>query len=369
MEQYSAGSRGSSSELQQLQAIKTPKKSPLMLRMVVLVIAMICGGLFILSSSFNDIVKIAQKNTCTLLNIQQQQIIEQPLPTLKPIPQQQNCSQSKTHLHFHYPKPQTYTREECKCNPVRMFAIISMQRSGSGWFETLLNNHTNVSSNGEIFGSKDRRTNASMIYQTLDKIYTLDWFTSASKNQCSAAFGFKWMLNQGVMQFHQPIVEYFNKRGASIVFLFRRNILRRRISLLANTYDKEARLLNGTHKSHTHSSLEAQILASYKPRIEIKSLHSMLRKEEQMMERVLGYFNSTRYIVLYYEDIVNNRTKLQDVQDFLTLPHQNLTSGQVKIHSGHLSNQIDNWDEVKQALQGTSYERFLHSDYKRRRRR
>jgi hypothetical protein len=24
----------------------------------------------------------------------------------------------------------------------------------------------------------------------------LDWFTSASKNECSAAVGFKWMLNQ-----------------------------------------------------------------------------------------------------------------------------------------------------------------------------
>jgi len=27
----------------------------------------------------------------------------------------------------------------------------------------------------------------------------LDWFSSASKNQCSAAVGFKWMLNQVMM--------------------------------------------------------------------------------------------------------------------------------------------------------------------------
>lgn len=71
-----------------------------------------------------------------------------------------------------------------------------MQRSGSGWFETLLNSHINVSSNGEIFGTRDRRANVSAIEKTLDKVYNLDWFSSASKNECNAAVGFKWMLNQ-----------------------------------------------------------------------------------------------------------------------------------------------------------------------------
>lgn len=71
-----------------------------------------------------------------------------------------------------------------------------MQRSGSGWFETLLNSHSNITSNGEIFSVEERRRNISSITGTLDKVYNLDWFTSASKNQCSAAVGLKWMLNQ-----------------------------------------------------------------------------------------------------------------------------------------------------------------------------
>lgn len=54
----------------------------------------------------------------------------------------------------------------------------------------------NVSSNGEIFSVMDRRQNVSSIIKTLDTVYNLDWFTSASKNECSAAVGFKWMLNQ-----------------------------------------------------------------------------------------------------------------------------------------------------------------------------
>lgn len=88
------------------------------------------------------------------------------------------------------------TRAECTCNPVQYFAILSTQRSGSGWFETLVNSHMNITSHGEIFSVKDRRKNFSTIADTLDKIYNLDWLNSASKNECTAAVGLKWMLNQ-----------------------------------------------------------------------------------------------------------------------------------------------------------------------------
>ncbi|PSS17240.1 Nodulation protein like [Actinidia chinensis var. chinensis] len=275
--------------------------------------------------------------------------------------------------------------------PVRFFAILSMQRSGSGWFETLLNSHENVSSNGEIFSVKERRSNVSTIINAMDKVYNLDWFTSASKNECSAAVGFKWMLNQGLMTHHKEIVEYFNERSVSAIFLFRRNLLRRMISVLANSYDSQAKLLNGTHKSHVHSPHEAKILANYKPKVNATLLVSNLKEADEMTAKALEYFKSTRHIVLYYEDIVANRTvrfehetiyfltifsysipsrdlrnflqKLADVQEFLRLPYRYLTSRQVKIHSGHLSKQIENWDDVQKALEGTSYESFLHEDY------
>ncbi|KAK6128677.1 hypothetical protein DH2020_037580 [Rehmannia glutinosa] len=238
-----------------------------------------------------------------------------------------------------------------------------MQRSGSGWFETLLNNHTNVSSNGEIFSAKERRINASSIVSTLDRVYNLDWFTSASKNECSAAVGFKWMLNQGLMEHHKEIVEYFNTRGVSVIFLFRRNLLRRMVSVLANSYDRYAKLLNGTHKSHVHSHEEANALSRYKPVINSTSLVMDLKLMEKMVLEALEYFSSTRHIVLYYEDLIKNRTKLMDVQEFLGLPKMELTSRQIKIHKGSLLEHIKNWEDVDKILRGTTYESFLHTDY------
>lgn len=55
---------------------------------------------------------------------------------------------------------------------------------------------------------------------------------------------------------------------------------------------------------------------------------------------------------------------LKEVQEFLRLAYRELTSRQVKIHGGPLSKQVENWDDVQKALKGTSYERFLHSDYR-----
>lgn len=328
--------------------ILVPKKSSLMLRLLVLVFAMVCG----IYICFVCLKQFSIGNAAFFTYVQ---LSERPCPKLG--------IEEWEVPYVHYPKPVTYSRDECACHPVRYFAILSTQRSGSGWFETLLNSHMNVSSNGEIFSVKVRRANASTIIENLDKLYNLDWFSSASKNECTAAVGLKWMLNQGLMQNHEQILEYFKAKGVSVIFLFRRNLLRRMISILGNTYDRDFKLLNGTHKSHVHSPREAEILASYKPVINTTMLIRELKQVQKTMTKALGIFNSTRHIVLYYEDVLNNRTKLLDVQDFLRVPRRNLTSRQVKIHKGSFSDHVANWDDVKRTLNGTEFDSFLHADY------
>lgn len=115
-------------------------------------------------------------------------------------------------------------------------------------------------------------------------------------------------VGQGLMENHEEIVKYFKKRGVSVIFLFRRNLLRRMISVLANSYDKDAKQLNGTHKSHVHSPLEAQILATYKPKLNATLLIPQLKQDEEMAAKAMQYFKTTRHIVVYYEDVINNQT-------------------------------------------------------------
>ncbi|KAK7310867.1 hypothetical protein RJT34_08638 [Clitoria ternatea] len=328
--------------------IKSFKTFPVTLRLVVLVIAVVCG-IYICS------VSLEQKGVRTNIKSLDITVFKQPCHHPSGVEESEIP-------YLHYPEPKSYSRQECACNPVRFFCIVSMQRSGSGWFETFLNSHINVSSNGEIFSVGKRRANVYSILNTMDKVYDLDWFTSASKNECTAAVGFKWMLNQGLMEHHTEIVEYFERRQISTIFLFRRNLLSRMVSVLANSYDKDAKPLNGTHKSHVHSALEAKILAKYRPRINITLLIPELKLTEDTAAKAIAYFKNTRHIVLYYEDLVNNRTKLTDVQEFLKAPCKDLESRQVKIHTAPLWKQIENWDEVQKALTGTPYQRYLPKD-------
>ncbi|KAI3808576.1 hypothetical protein L1987_24530 [Smallanthus sonchifolius] len=316
------------------------------LKVLVLVFAMLCG--VHVCSTFLKQAQIERKK-----DLFESQVSGRP--------RRNNVIYQSQFSHFHYPKPQA--RLECGGNPVRLFVIVSMQRSGSGWFETLMNSHINVSSNGEIFGQKYRRQNVSMIINTLNRVYNLDLLTSSSKNECSAAIGFKWMLNQGLMDHPGEILDYFTKRGVYVIFFLRRNMLRRLVSILANSFDKEAKLLNGLHVSHVHSHEEALKLSRYKPTINVTSLESDLEKMESTAVKALEYYNSTRHIVVYYEDLMKNPNKLMQVEDFLMLARMKLKSRQVKIHKGPLSEHINNWDDVYRTLSGTTYERYIRAKY------
>lgn len=160
------------------------------------------------------------------------------------------------------------------------------------------------------------------------------------------------------------IVSYLNKKGVSVLFLFRRNTLRRLISVLANDYDRDAKQLNGIHKSHVHFKEEAEILATFKPNLDTSNLITNIRNIEKTIRDCLDYFNSTRHMILYYEDIVGNSNALSQVQEFLGVPVRKLISRQVKIHTRTLPDLIKNWEEVSSKLNGTEYARFLDgSDY------
>ncbi|XP_042403599.1 uncharacterized protein LOC121993001 [Zingiber officinale] len=332
----------------ELSIVKPPKKSHLALRMFVLSVAMICGVYICL-------VCLKQIGNQSVPRVMKFEVTEESCynPGISP----------SEISYLHYQKPSTFRRNECACTPVRFFAILSMQRSGSGWFETLMNSHPNISSNGEVFSVKERRNNMSSITRTLNKVYNLDWYSSASKNECTAAVGLKWMLNQGLMTNHEEIAKYFNERGVSTILLFRRNLLRRMVSQLANDHDRIAKQLNGKHKAHVHSEYEADVLAKYKPAINATEMISSLRYSTECVKNALGYFNGTRHMVLYYEDLISNHTKLVDVLDFLRLPRRHLVSRQVKIHRKPLDKQVENLDVVVNALKGTEYERFLSADY------
>lgn len=53
---------------------------------------------------------------------------------------------------------------------------------------------------------------------------------------------------------------------------------------------------------------QADILAKYKPTINATLLIANLRQVEETTTKALEYFKSTRHILIYYEDVLKNRT-------------------------------------------------------------
>lgn len=119
------------------------------------------------------------------------------------------------------------------------------------------------------------------------------------------------------MEHHKEIVEYFQRKGVSAIFLLRRNLLSRSVSVLANSYDKHAKQLNGTHKSHVHSTIEAEVLAKYKPWINTTLLMVELKQTEETASKAIEYFSNTHHIVLYYEDLLKNGTVISTIFNLL----------------------------------------------------
>jgi len=74
----------------------------------------------------------------------------------------------------------------------------------------------NVSSNGEIFVVPKRRENVTSILKTMDQVFNLDWFGGSSKNECSAAVGYKWMLNQVI----EECLNLINHHGFGLICMY-----------------------------------------------------------------------------------------------------------------------------------------------------
>jgi hypothetical protein len=54
--------------------------------------------------------------------------------------------------------------------------------------------------------------------------------------------------------------------------------------------------------------VQAEILAQYKPTIDKKTLITELKRSDKLASDALVNFKNTRHVVLYYEDVVRNRT-------------------------------------------------------------
>ena len=108
---------------------------------------------------------------------------------------------------------------------------------------------------------------------------------------------------QGAMEYNKQDLSYFEEKGLSVIFLLKHNILRRHMSILANLFDKEVKLLNGTHQSHVHFEVEV----SDQKIIYFQLLNFKMHSKQCMVHVVLysgirgcNYCTVVIYVMLWY---------------------------------------------------------------------
>lgn len=220
------------------------------------------------------------------------------------------------------------------------FFIVGIARSGTTLLHTYLNNHPNIFSHGEI-----------SILNLQDEWIKDTIFPPYSKN--IQAVGAKVLLPidnkaQGV-----KFLKDIDNSGLSIYFLFlyRNNLLKWYVSL------KIAQKTAQWSKTN-----ERQTLPLHLKQVEIdtKELIQNLKQAQESIDYYRKLFSRQRIIELTYEQLQQYpHSKLNEIQAFLGVNSAPLVSLLKKQNPELLSELIINFEEVKEVLNGTPYQKFL----------
>lgn len=248
---------------------------------------------------------------------------------------------------------------------VTRFAIVATQRTGSNWLMDLLNSHSQVlgydellTQNGKgygVVGPKNWLFFDAYYKQYMKKTDTIArsrWLIGylnqlyAPRNQVDA-IGIKLMYDQ--IRHNPGVLPYIVAHRISLIHLIRENLLDIVIS--------EAKLRASTH-AHFFIGERVDNSAIFLP-IDwtvrrIKALDHYVTSARLIIASL-----PVRHCEIIYEQLVAKPKLALSILNFLGIRPENLESKFQRINSRPTAERIINYTEVKNALVGTRYEKFL----------
>jgi hypothetical protein len=227
-------------------------------------------------------------------------------------------------------------------NPIT-FVILCLGRTGSSHLVALLDSHPEIRCFGELFPHERG---------TLDEEYAphwrsdpLEYVAELTATVTKPAVGFKLPL--GSIQAHPDALRLVEPDDLRVIRLSRLNLLALFVSrrLLASTRESESR---GDYGGATVALDPKQCLA-------------MFRRTEEHERYLDGLAAGKPTVRITYEEVTAGE-RLPEVQRFLGVEPVALKSGHRRARKRSLSETIENWPEVEDALRGSAYERFLQDD-------
>ena len=266
------------------------------------------------------------------------------------------------------------------------FVVICTQRTGSQWvMKTLHKDTCDVDASPEIFMS-DFAWNHTVQREALEVLFDTELalrpeleslprqvvhdMHAARSYASPTAYGFKWMLNQGLVELWEWFTELCQARGIRLVFLHRLDYLRMYISY---------RHMHAVDIPHPANDADASKITNVKLKLptgddlvgKLVEYESRFRRMDELLADATTKGIPTMKVT--YEHISANHSLFSDVQRFLTEDLKGETCVEAKrekkakldddltirIHPDPPSAYVRNWPDVVDTLKDTKYARFV----------
>lgn len=240
---------------------------------------------------------------------------------------------------------------------MELFIILTTQRTGSTLLWKYIDNHPNISAHGEMFLSshngedsfstfKRRSLKNRLRYYIKRKSVVSDYLQefSTKKNMIEAC-GFKLMYNQVIPELETCILE----TRPTIIHLVRNNALKIVVS-------RETARKRNLYHLDTNNKIQ-NVTVRLEPLCLLNNLKNIVAEVESNRKKYLDL----PYLEVTYESFVKDMAKEANrIFSFLAVKNvENLPVPLKKINPDSVSDLIENYDEVKEALLGTEFESML----------
>jgi len=221
----------------------------------------------------------------------------------------------------------------------KKFIIISYSRTGSNFLVSLLNSHPNITCGGELLGKVTPNPDYSKLLNNI--------FNSPNKTQGFKLFHYHPMNVENNQLLFDTIQA---DKSIRIIFLERKNLLKRYYSLLKANQTKVWKVTNPKDITHTKSKISIDITKL------IQTINSVTKYENLYKQM----FREHKHITIQYEDIENNYTQTcMKIFRFLDLRKHAAIGNTIKQNPGNLKDLIENYSELEEYFKLNCHPRVI----------
>jgi hypothetical protein len=221
------------------------------------------------------------------------------------------------------------------------FVILCLGRSGSSHLQSMLDSHQSIRCFGELFSDRAPSWGPGFINSTHDDpaLYLEEIYRESE----SPVVGFKLPLNsiRTVPRSAELVAADPEMR---IIRLSRANLLAQLVS---------RRLQRSTRVSHSLEGRYDGATVRIDPDLAVRTMERMESNERDLDALAEGH---ACHRILYEE--LGDESRLEDVQRFLDVPPEPLSSWFEKLRTRPLAETVENWDELVAGLRGTRFAQF-----------